>query len=123
MTSTWDAKQAGHVARFLSHLSVANRPVPVRCAEMLLLIASGVDHISEIRAAMVDHEGRMPDVATINRLMSQLKGRAVPKRGTWVESPFSFVETRKHPHRQGYQLVLSDQGEQLLSTYFPKPDA
>lgn len=66
---------------------------------------------------MPDEQGQPLPGATAARLVGLLRGRARYANGRWIESPFSLVETRRHPHRGGQQLLLSDQGRQLLNRF------
>ena len=102
------------VARFLAHLRFSGRGIPVNAAEALLLIAAGIDHTAELQQAMTDEKGRPQSMATTTRVVNLLRGRARYARGKWIESPFSLIAIRKHPHRKGYQLLLSQQGHQLV---------
>lgn len=106
------------LAGFLAALRQRNRAVPMPAAEALLLIASGIDNIPALQQAMRDPEGKPLPPATVNRLISLLRGRARYKQGRWVESPFTLLDVRPHPHRRGLQLQLSDAGQQLISSYF-----
>jgi hypothetical protein len=107
------------MAHFLAHLRTSGRGVPVNAAEALLLIAGGVDHVTDLGAAMTDEKGQPLSGSTAARLVGLLRGRARYAHGRWIESPFSLVEIRRHPHRRGQQLKLSDQGQQLISQFFP----
>jgi hypothetical protein len=107
------------MAHFLAHLRTSGRGVPVNAAEALLLIAGGVDHVSDLGRAMTDEQGQPLSGSTTARLVGLLRGRARYAHGRWIESPFSLVEIRRHPHRRGQQLKLSDQGQELISQFFP----
>ena len=109
------------MARFLSHLRSTGRGIPVNAAEALLLIAAGVDHVSDLQAAMPDEKGQPLSGATTARLVGLLRGRARYAAGNWIESPFSLVEVRKHPHRRGQQLALSSQGQKLICAFLTNP--
>lgn len=106
------------LAGFLGALRQRNRAVPMPAAEALLLIASGIDNIPDLQQAMRDGEGRPLPPATVNRLISLLRGRARYQRGQWVESPFTLLDVRRHPHRRGLQLQLSEAGTQLIDSHF-----
>lgn len=106
------------VAGFLGALRQKNRAVPMSAAEALLLIASGIDNIPDLQVAMRDQEGNALPPATISRLISLLRGRARYDQGRWLESPYSLLDVRPHPHRRGLQLQLSDAGRQLMRSYF-----
>ena len=119
MNTTDTARQYQQMARFLSHLRVSGRGIPVNAAEALLLIAAGVDHTGDLQAAMTDATGQPLPPATTARLVGLLRGRARYKAGGWVESPFALIEARPHPHRRGQQYTLTKQGRLLLDTFFP----
>lgn len=106
------------VARFLGALRQKNRVVPIETAETLLLIAAGIDNIPDLQRAMCDSEGNALPAATISRLIALLRGKARYHQGNWVESPYSLLDVRPHPHRRGHQLRLSDVGQQLIGSYF-----
>ena len=106
------------VARFLGALRQKNRVVPIETAETLLLIAAGIDNIPDLQRAMCDTEGNALPAATISRLIALLRGKARYHQGNWVESPYSLLDVRPHPHRRGHQLRLSDVGQQLIGSYF-----
>jgi hypothetical protein len=114
--------QCLQMAHFLAHLRTSGRGVPVNAAEALLLIAGGVDHVSDLGQAMTDEKGQPLSGSTAARLVGLLRGRARYAHGKWIESPFSLVEIRRHPHRRGQQLKLSDQGKQLIGRFFPDVD-
>ena len=105
------------MARFLAHMRSSGRGIPVNAAEALLLIAAGVDHVSTLQEAMPDEHGRPLSGATTARLVGLLRGRARYDGNKWIESPFSLVVVRKHPHRRGQQLLLSNQGQQLVNAF------
>ena len=113
--------QLATMAIFLAHMRIAGRGIPVNAAEAFLLIASGVDHVSDLQQAMTDGEGQQLPGATTARLVALLRGRARYAQGKWIESPFSLVTVRPHPHRRGQQLQLSDQGQTLVNTFFGLP--
>lgn len=106
------------LAGFLGALRQKNRAVPINAAEALLLIASGIDNIPDLQQAMRDADGNALPPATISRLISLLRGRARYDQGRWLESPYSLLEVRPHPHRRGLQLRLSDAGLRLIHTHF-----
>lgn len=95
-----------------------NRTVPIETAQALLLIASGIDNIPALQQAMRDSEGNALPAATISRLVSMLRGRARYHQGRWLESPYSLLDVRSHPHRRGLQLQLSESGALLIRSYF-----
>jgi len=79
------------LAGFLGALRQKNRVVLTSVAEALLLIAAGIDHLSDLQKAMRDSEGNALNPATSSRLISLLRGRARYRRGTWIESPYSLL--------------------------------
>ncbi|QTP86375.1 hypothetical protein SSRP02_p019 [Synechococcus phage S-SRP02] len=99
-------------------MRVTNRAVPINAAEALLLIASGIDNVPELQQAMRDANGNALPAATISRLISLLRGRARYNQGRWLESPYSLLEVRPHPHRKGLQLQLSAAGKRLINLHF-----
>ena len=113
--------QLATMATFLAHLRTTGRGIPVSAAEALLWIASGVDHVSDLQQAMTDNEGQKLPGKTTARLVALLRGRARYAQGKWIESPFSLVEVRPHPHRRGQQVSLSDQGQNLVNAFFGLP--
>ena len=120
MSDTSPANPRLMVARLLGHLRVEDRAITVACAEVLLLIAGGIDHASDLAAVMIDSNGKPMHRAKVCRLVSLLRGRDRYKCGRgWVPAPFSLVETRKHPHRRGLQLRLNQQGRKLVDTFMP----
>lgn len=106
------------LAGFLGALRQKNRAVPINAAEALLLVASGIDNIPDLQQAMRDADGNALPPATISRLISLLRGRARYDQGKWLESPYSLLEVRPHPHRRGLQLRLSAAGQRLISSHF-----
>lgn len=106
------------VAGLLGALRQNNRAVPLACAEALLLIAAGVDNIPDLQQAMRDGQGSPMPPSTISRLISLLRGRARYNQGRWIESPYTLLEVRPHPHRKGLQLHLSAAGQQLIRSHF-----
>jgi hypothetical protein len=109
------------VARFLAHLRASGRGIPVNAAEALLLIAAGVDHVSDLQEAMPDERGQPLPGATTARLVALLRGRSRYAAGRWIESPFSLINVRPHPHRRGQQLQLTQQGQQLICAFLTNP--
>ena len=106
------------LANFLGALRVTNRAVPINAAEALLLIASGIDNVPDLQQAMRDANGNALPASTISRLISLLRGRARYNQGRWLESPYSLLEVRPHPHRKGLQLLLSEAGKRLIHHHF-----
>jgi hypothetical protein len=100
---------------FREHMKANGRHVghpPLVAAEALLWIAGGIDHGSDLAEAMgMDH-------STANRTIALLRGRTRWREGRSMPSPFGLVELRKHPHRRGFQLSLTAEGKQLISSTF-----
>jgi hypothetical protein len=115
--------QLATMATFLAHLRTTGRGIPVNAAEALIWIASGIDNIPDLQQAMTDRDGEPLPGATTARLVALLRGRARYALGKWIESPFSLVEVRPHPHRRGQQIRLSDQGQNLINAFFDLPGA
>lgn len=103
------------LAALLRRLRSSGRTIPIGAAEALLLIGAGIDSVPDLAAAMGDGDTPLPP-ASVSRLVSLLRGRAQYRRGKWIESPFgALISVRQHPHRLGLQLVLSEEGAQLLA--------
>jgi len=100
---------------FREHMKASGRHVghpPLVAAEALLWIAGGIDHGSDLAEAMgMDH-------STANRTIALLRGRTRWREGRSMPSPFGLIELRKHPHRRGFQLSLTAEGEELISSTF-----
>ena len=83
-------------------------------AEVLLLIASGVDTIRDLSRVAGINE------AETRRIVHTLEGRGRMVRGQVLHSAMALVRRRKHPHRtkQTHQLLLTAAGETLVSSTF-----
>lgn len=100
---------------FKDHMRAAGHNVqhpPLVAAEALLWIAEGVDHQAELAKVMGI------DQSTASRTIALLRGRARWKQGKQVQSPYGLVDLRKHPHRRGFQLQLTQNGLDLLASTF-----
>lgn len=97
-----------HLEAFLQAFDVPNRPVPANAVRVFLAVAEGVDCV-----AAISRELGLP-ARTTARLVKLLAGRDRYKAGTWIESPFSLLTLRPHPHHSGEQVRLSEQGKQVL---------
>lgn len=100
---------------FREHMKANGRHVghpPMVAAEALLWIAGGIDHGSDLAQAMG------MDPSTANRTIALLRGRTRWREGRAMPSPFGLVELRKHPHRRGFQLSLTPDGERLIASTF-----
>lgn len=108
------------MAGLLRELRATDRPIPIGAAEALLLIACGVDHVSDLQEAMGGGSGRndgpLPG-ATASRLVGLLRGRSRYDCGSWRHSPLRLVVTRPHPHRRGQQLLLSEEGAAAINRH------
>lgn len=105
------------MAELLGRLRTSGRAIPIGAAEALLWVAAGVDSVPEL-AAVMGTEGAPLPPATISRLVSLLRGRARYDRGQWIESPTgALIACRRHPHRRGLQLLLTEEGAQVLNPY------
>jgi len=111
------------VASFLSELRREGRLVPLPVAEVLLLVASGVDNTSDLRLAMGSGDRQKLPQQTLYRYISSMTGRSKFVDGRWEKAAFipPLLETRKHPHRHGEILSLSETGKQLINNYFDDP--
>lgn len=97
-------RQAGKTAR----AQVMHPAVP----EVLLWIAAGVDH----RQDLVKVSGL--SATEVRRICHTLSGRGYKTGTGYVNSALKLVETRPHPHRRGDQLVLTPEGNLLISSTF-----
>lgn len=95
----------------------AGRPIPIGALEVLLLVGAGVDCATDLVQEMSGH-GAPIEKAQVSRLLSLLRGRARYDQGHWRESPLAaLVLVRPHPHRRGQQVVLSENGRDLLANH------
>jgi hypothetical protein len=95
----------------------AGHKVPVGALEALLLVGAGVDCATDLVQEMSGH-GTPIEKAQVSRFLSLLRGRARYDRGRWVESPMApLVLVRRHPHRRGQQVLLSEEGGRLLTNH------
>ena len=100
---------------FRDHMKSSGRHVGhphLVAAEALLWIAGGIDHGSDLAEAMG------MDPSTANRTIALLRGRTRWREGRSMPSPYSLIELRKHPHRRGFQLSLTSDGQQLIDSTF-----
>lgn len=100
---------------FRDHMKASGRHVghpPMVAVEALLWIAGGIDHGSDLAAAMG------MDPSTANRTIALLRGRTRWREGRAMPSPFGLVELRRHPHRRGFQLSLTSEGVELIRSTF-----
>jgi len=106
------------VAGLLSNLRQEGRPIPVSAAEVLLLIASGVDNVKDLQQAMPTASGEPCAASLVARMAALLRGRARYVDGVWIESPFALIKMRRHPHQRGQQFFLSKEGKALVRAAF-----
>jgi len=111
------------VACFLSELRRKGRLVPLPVAEVLLLVASGVDNTSDLRLAMGSGDRKKLPQQSLYRYITSMTGRSKFVNGRWEQPAFNppLLERRKHPHRPGELLSLSEKGKQLINDYFDTP--
>jgi hypothetical protein len=106
------------IASLLSNLRQEGRVIPVSAAEVLLLIASGIDNVKDLQQAMPTPSGEPCAASLVARMAALLRGRARYVDGIWIESPFALIKMRRHPHKQGQQFFLSKEGKALISAAF-----
>tara|TARA_Y100001973_G_C5128648_1_gene296533 strand:+ start:33 stop:419 length:387 start_codon:yes stop_codon:yes gene_type:complete len=110
-------------ASFLSEFRKKNKTITTTQVEALLLVASGVDNMSDLTSVMLDEKGRELSTSTISRVINYLIGRGRYEGGKWIESNCeALLQRRNHPHRQGYQLALTSEGKSLIQSYFDTYD-
>jgi len=97
-------RQAGKTAR----TQAIHPAVP----EVLLWIAAGVDHRQDLAkvSGLSDRE--------VRRICHTLCGKGYRQGGRYVDSAFRLVQVRRHPHRRGDQLLLTEDGNKLVSSTF-----
>jgi hypothetical protein len=107
------AKVAGLLAG-LRQAGKTARPQAMHPAvpEVLLWIAAGVDHRQELVKVSELSERE------VRRICHTLCGKGYRQRGGYVDSAYRLVEVRRHPHRRGEQLLLTREGQQLISSTF-----
>ena len=111
-----DAQRLAEMLGRLRHTAVANAGcgrVTIATVEALAWIAAGVDNCNDLGVAM-GTPGNPQATASTSRIVSALRGRGRWDAGKWIEAPFQLVETRKHPHRKGMLLELTQEGRDLL---------
>ena len=99
--------------RLASH-AAGNNSCSLIAAEVLLLVAGGVDCSRDLMEAT-----GQPDRSQITRAIQSLEGRTVPQGDGGRTQPYRLLERRKHPHQAGHQLRLAPEGQALLRTVFP----
>lgn len=107
-------KRCADVAGMLTGLRLAvtsNRKRTLTCVtpELLLWIAAGVDHSKELSEQTGIH------FREVLRNLALLQGHKYGAGGNRkIDSPVCLVKCRPHPHRQGKQWVLTEDGVQFL---------
>jgi hypothetical protein len=101
------------VLSFLAAFDVPGRTVPVGTVSAFLAVAEGCDHVSDLTVRL-----GIP-ARTAARLLKLLAGHGRYVEGRWIDSPFALLDARPHPHRQGEQFRLSEQGKELLTRLGP----
>lgn len=81
-------------------------------AEVLLWIAAGYDHRSDLVKITGMNE------TEVKRVVCSLIGRGRRDHGRYVDSALQLVEARPHPHRRGEQLRLTAEAKALISSTF-----
>lgn len=98
--------------RRASKRSAVDSGIPLAAVEALLHIAQGVDTVTDLQRVMGMSTGQA------SRTLSLLRGRGRLENGRWIESTIGLVSVTNHPHRSGYQLRLTDDALQLISSTF-----
>ena len=107
------------IASFLSEFRKKNKAITTTQVEAFLLVASGIDNFNDLTAVMLDKDGNEFSRSTIGRAVNYLIGRGRYEGGKWIESNCdALLQRRNHPHKQGYQLSLSSEGQTLIESYF-----
>ena len=102
------------VAAMIGGIRAVRPGISAGAIEVLCLVASGVDNSGELEAAMDSSR------QYVNRCLSLLTGRGrVGQRA--LRSDLSLVQRRRHPHRRGFALELTQNGQELISTTFGDP--
>jgi hypothetical protein len=98
---------------FLAAFDVPGRVIPAGAVGAFLAVAEGCDHVTDVTTRL-----GIP-ARTAARLLKLLAGHARYVEGRWVDSPLALLDLRPHPHRQGEQYRLSQQGRELLTRLGP----
>tara|TARA_B100001250_G_scaffold323784_1_gene287265 strand:+ start:655 stop:1002 length:348 start_codon:yes stop_codon:yes gene_type:complete len=108
-------------AMFLSEFRKSSRQISTTQVEALLLIASGIDNVSDLQQAMFLNDGSPFPRSSAGRIVNYLGGRGRYCKGKWVnQGGEPLIKRRNHPHKQGYQLILTNEGEKLIKCYLDK---
>lgn len=99
------------VAAMIGGIRAAQPAISAAAIEALMHISAGADCREELLRRMKTDRSR------VTRIVNQLTGRgslgARPQR-----SKLRLVHKRKHPDRPGFQLLLTEEGQALMSSTF-----
>lgn len=110
MTPAQAAEAAGVLTGLRQAFLTCRHSIHPATAELLLWVAAGCDH----RILLSEQMGM--DHRKVHQLLMGLMGRRVKsKQDGWLDSPVALVTRRPHPHRAGWQWLLSPDGEAFLS--------
>ena len=105
-------------AMFLSEFRKSNRQISTTQVEALLLVAAGVDNVSDLQQAMFLNDGSPFPRSSAGRIINYLSGRGCYCKGKWVHAYSEpLIKRREHPHKRGHQLILTDVGKDLICNY------
>jgi len=108
-------------ASFLSEFRKRSKIITTTQVEALLFVASGVDNISDLTSIMLDERGESMPLTTVTRVIHYLSGRGRYSKGKWInQGGEPLIQRREHPHKRGYQLILTHEGEKLIKCYLDK---
>jgi hypothetical protein len=99
------------VAAMIAGIRAVRPAISAGSIEVLLLVASGIDSSADLQSAMRSNR------QYVNRCLSLLTGRGrVGQRA--LRSDLSLVQRRRHPHRRGFALELTQNGADLVAATF-----
>ena len=105
-------------AMFLSEFRKSSRQISTTQVEALLLVASGIDNMNDLQKAMFLDDGSPFPRTNIVRVVNYLSGRGRYSAGKWInQGGEPLIKRREHPHKRGYQLMLTNEGEKLIKCY------
>ena len=108
-------------AMFLSEFRKSSRQISTTQVEAFLLVASGVDNVSDLQQAMFLTDGSPFPRSSAGRIVNYLSGRGRYSEGKWInQGGEPLIKRREHPHKQGYQLILTNEGRKLIDCYLDK---
>jgi DNA-binding MarR family transcriptional regulator len=96
------------LAALIGGIRKAQPAIGASAIEALLHIAAGADHAAELESRMNLRR------STVARTVGLLAGRGSLGQRTRA-SRLRLIERRKHPHRRGAQLALTDEARRLLA--------